>query len=550
MAGGSDGIDLRARDSLFDALESRSFDVAVIGGGITGAGVARDAAMRGLSVALIEARDFGSGTSSRSSKMIHGGLRYLPMGDVALVREAASERKIVQAIAPHLARETPFVIPAKTTAAIATLRTGLWTFEKLGGVPKSRRHEVWSRVQLQAREPAVASDGLAGAVVYPEYLTDDARLTLANVRSAAAHGALVVSYAAAESLVIEGGRAVAITVCERLPGAPLRRSRLAARLIINAAGPWVDAVRTLEDPAAGARLKLTKGVHLVVPRERLPVSRTIIFPAADRRSVFAVPKGEATYIGTTDTFHPRPEDWPSLTVADADYLLDAAAARFSTPRLTHADVASAWTGVRPLVGEEGKSASEISRKDEVWTGPAGVISIAGGKLTAYRKMAERVVDRIEESLGRKVTDSRTAKDPLPGGDADPAAVAAALERAGHSATSTERLAGLYGGEAQRAGAGAASEAAHAVLREGALTLEDYWVRRGARAWFDLDPTFTALGEAAAVMAPLLGWSPDETRRQIDHCRGLRRDALAELQPSGEPNPHDQSDRRVPAGGAG
>src|SRR5258708_17211728 len=188
----STALDLRARDALFDALAARTFDVAIIGGGITGAGVARDAALRGMSVALVEARDFASGTSSRSSKMIHGGLRYLAQGDLALVREAASERQVVQAIAPYLAVETPFVIPARNAAAIAKLRAGLWTFEKLGGVPKSRAHQVWSAAELAAREPAMAVSGLAGATVYPEYLTNDARLTLANVRNAAAAGALVV----------------------------------------------------------------------------------------------------------------------------------------------------------------------------------------------------------------------------------------------------------------------------------------------------------------------------------------------------------------------
>jgi glycerol-3-phosphate dehydrogenase len=528
VAQASGSLDLRGRDGLFDALAARAFDVIVIGGGITGAGVARDAAMRGLSVALVEAKDFGSGTSSRSSKMIHGGLRYLPMGDIALVREAASERKIVRAIAPHLARETPFVLPAKTGATIAKLRAGLWTFEKLGGVPKSRKHEVWSHAELEANEPAVKADGLAGAVVYPEYLTDDARLTLANVRGAVAHGAVVANYCAARAIVTDNGRAVAVEVRETLPGAPARTARVAGRVIVNAAGPWVDAVRALEAPDAAGRLTLTKGVHLVVPREVLPVSRTIIFPAPDRRSIFAVPKGKTTYIGTTDTFHPSTEDWPEITGADANYLLAGVAEWFRVRPLSRADIASAWSGVRPLVGEEGKSASDISRKDELWTGPAGVLSIAGGKLTAYRKMAERVVDQIEETLGRKPVKSRTAVDPLPGGDVDSAAAVRALVATGVDPDAAARRIGLYGSEAEAAGDGAGAEAAHAVLHEGALTLEDYWIRRSARAWFDLDPAFPALDAAAEAMAPLLGWSADERQRQIDHCRGVRAEALSEL----------------------
>lgn len=513
-------LDLRNRDALFDALETGPFDVAVIGGGITGAGVARDAAKRGLKVALIEQRDFGAGTSSRSSKMIHGGLRYLPMGDLALVREAASERKAVQAIAPHLARETPFVIPAKTAAVIAKLRAGLWTFEKLGGVPKSRKHEVWSQKDVIAREPALRADDLTGAVVYPEYLTDDARLTLANVRDAAAHGALVLNYARADALVLEDGKAVGIDVADAMPGAD-RKARLTARMIVNAAGPWVDAVRALEDAAAAPRLKLTKGVHLVVPRERLPVDRTIILPAADKRSVFAVPRGETTYIGTTDTFYPQLDLWPTITAGDADYLLDAVALRAAGPRLTHADILSAWSGVRPLVAEEGKSASEISRKDELWTGPAGVLAIAGGKLTAYRKMAERVVDKIEEGLGRKPSPCTTDSDYLPGGDVDVDRATASLIDHGADPAAARRLVDLYGSEAPAValhGGDVAAEARHAVEAEGALTLEDYWVRRGARAWFD--PAPERLAEAAAAMAPLLGWPPDEAERQIAACQAI------------------------------
>jgi glycerol-3-phosphate dehydrogenase len=499
----NEALDLRNRDALFDALEARTFDVAVIGGGITGAGVARDAAMRGLTVALVEARDFASGTSSRSSKMIHGGLRYLAQGDIALVREAASERKIVQAIAPHLARETPFVIPARNAAAIAKLRAGLWTFEKLGGVPRSRRHEVWSQAQLHEREPAIAASDLAGAVVYPEYLTDDARLTLANVRGAAVHGAVAVNYAAARAIVVEGGRAVGLEVVETLPGAGERRARLAARVIVNAAGPWVDAVRALESADAAPRLRLTRGVHLVVPRERLPIDRTVIMAAADRRSVFAVPRGSATYLGTTDTFEAQASAWPAITAADADYLLAAAARRFSTPPLTRADVISAWSGVRPLVGEEGKSASDISRRDELWTGPAGVLSIAGGKLTAYRRMAERVVDHVESALGRRRQPSGTAEEALIGGDA---------------ASDIACVAG-----------GPAGEAAHAVLVEGALTLEDYWARRSARAWFDPDGGVAALTPAAEAMAPLLGWTEAHKAAQIEACRQIHRESMAALQ---------------------
>jgi len=523
-------LDLRDRDALFDALAARTFDVAIIGGGITGAGVARDAALRGLTVALVEAGDFASGTSSRSSKMIHGGLRYLAQGDLALVREAASERKIVQAIAPHLAIETPFVIPARSAAAIARLRAGLWTFEKLGGVPKAKAHQVWSAAELAEREPALDAAGLAGAVVYPEYLTNDARLTLANVRSAVAAGAMAANYAKVVAIVVEGGKAVGLEVADQSPGGAARRVRLSARVMVNAAGPWVDAVRAMETRDACPRLALSRGVHLVVPHGRAPVRRTLIVPAGGGRSIFVVPKGEATYIGTTDTFHPDAEAWPPIARADADYLLEAANARLTGP-LALSDIVAAWSGVRPLVSEPGKGASETSRRDEIWTGPAGVLSIAGGKLTAYRRMSERVADKVEAALGRSPSACLTAKRPLVGGETPPEGLRAQLASQGASAA--ERLIGLYGSEAPGLAAGPAAEAAHAVLNEGALTLEDYWVRRSGRAWFDPDGGLAALTPAAEAMAPLLGWSPERIVDEIAHCRSRRATDLAFLAPAPE-----------------
>ena len=526
----SASLDFRDRSRLFDALDGQRFDLLIIGGGVTGAGVARDAAMRGLSVVLVEARDFASGTSSRSSKMIHGGLRYLPQGDIALVREAASERKIVQAIAPHLARQTPFVMPARNQASIARLQAGLWTFEKLGGVPKDRRHQVWSPAEVAEREPAIDRSDLAGAVVYPEYLTEDARLTLANVRSAQAAGAVVASYASVEEILLENGRAVGARIVEA-PEIGDRQARVFAKVVVNAAGPWVDALRALESGAAPSRLRLTKGIHLVVERARLPVNRTVIMTASDRRSVFAVPKGAFTYIGTTDTFYEGADYWPRIEPADVDYLLAACTARFSTPTLSTRDVVSAWAGVRPLVAEEGKAASDISRRDEIWTGPGGVLSIAGGKLTAYRKMAERIVDLAEAALGRKPCKSKTASAPLVGGDVDVEAAEAALRAGGLTELAAQRMVALYGSEASAiadAGGDPAAEARHAVLHEGALTLEDWWVRRSGRAWFDRGGGMDALAPAAAEMAGLLGWSAAQIARQVETCRKIHTDTLASL----------------------
>lgn len=518
-------LDFRDRGRLFDALEAEPFDLLVIGGGVTGAGVARDAAMRGLKVALVEARDFASGTSSRSSKMIHGGLRYLAQGDIALVREAASERKAVETIAPHLAEQTPFVIPARNRASIAKLKAGLWAFERLGGVAKGRRHATWSRAVLERSEPALRADDLAGALVYPEYLTNDARLTLANVRSAVAAGATALNYAPAQDITVTGGKATGALIGDALArGEP--RARVRAKVVVNAAGPWVDAVRRMEDAHAATRLILTKGIHVVVPHAKMPVKRTIIVTTADKRSIFVVPKGEMTYIGTTDTFYPTADYWPKIERADVDYLLEACAARFTCEPLKAQDITAAWSGVRPLVAEEGKRPSDISRKDEVWVGPEGVISIAGGKLTAYRKMAEGIVDQVEEALGRTPSECRTAATPLVGGDVDPASMTQRLSAGRFPRAKAARLARLYGSEAFDAFGGPMVEARRAVLFEGAAMLEDYWVRRSARAWFDPDAGMGALEAAATEMAGLLGWSDEEKARQVKACRAIHDESLA------------------------
>ncbi|HEX6859053.1 MAG TPA: glycerol-3-phosphate dehydrogenase/oxidase [Caulobacteraceae bacterium] len=515
-------LDFRDRSKVFAALEADRFDLLVVGGGVTGAGIARDAAMRGLKVALVEARDFASGTSSRSSKMIHGGLRYLAQGDLALVREAASERKAVERIAPHLTKMTYFVVPARNAAGIVKLNAGLWTFEKLGGVAKDRKHESWNAEELAKNEPALRTDDLAGAIVYPEYLTDDARLTLANIRSATVHGAVVASYAPVTDFLTEGGKVVGAVIGDALGNCG---ARVRAKVVVNAAGPWVDALRRLEDQAAPERLALTKGIHLVLPGAKLPISRTIVISTPDKRSIFAVPKRGMTYIGTTDTFYETPDYWPRIEAADVDYLIEAVAARFTTPKLTRADFTSAWSGVRPLVAEEGKSPSDISRKDEIWTGPHGVLSIAGGKLTAYRQMAQDVVDMAQKTLGQKPAKSLTATTSLVGGDLNVDRMTARLRQTmdEHAA---ERLVQLYGAEAPEAVGGPEVEARRAVLREGALMLEDYWARRSARAWFDPDGGFGALEPASRVMGELLGWSAQEREQQIAACRAIHNDYMA------------------------
>ena len=502
-------LDFRDRTRIFADLEAQTFDLIVIGGGITGAGLARAASARGASVALIEAADLAAGTSSRSSKMIHGGLRYLAHGDVALVKEASTERQILRRIAPHLTRFTPFLLPTRSTAGMAKFRAAMWAFEKLGKVPPNERHEVWNAKDLATREPVAAKDGTNGAVVYFEFLTDDARLTLANARSAAADGAKILTYAPVTKIELENGRAIGVH-CESVLEGESLGAFVRGRVIVNAAGPWVDAIRALEMADEKPRLSLTKGIHLVVPHEKLPLTRTVLMSAADKRPVFAVPRGDVTYLGTTDTFYPELKPWPEIDSEDIEYLLHAATISFCSDPLEAADIVSSWTGVRPLVAQAGKNPSEISRRDEVWTGPGGILSIAGGKLTAYRRMVERVADSVFELLGKKSQGSAAEDAPLAGGDVAPRVIDEAAKAGDRP---IDRLADLYGSEApdvKADGGDVAAEVRQAVYREGALRLEDYWMRRGARAFFDPDAGFAALEPASVEMARLLGW--DETKR--------------------------------------
>ncbi len=521
-------IDARDRAHSFAALERQRFDLIVIGGGVTGAGIARDAALRGLSVALLEGRDFASGTSSRSSKMIHGGLRYLLQGDVALVKETASERQILRRIAPHLSKLEPFLIPTRTSGRTAGLRAALWVYERLGKVPAAERHVVLDATELARREPFVKTVGLSGAVVYTEFLTDDARLVVANLRSAQAAGATIVSYATVGGLLQEAGRTVGITVRSTLSGED-REARVMGRSVVSAAGVWVDEVRSLEEGQQDRRLVLSRGIHLVLRRDRLPVNGTIVLPTSDKRMAFAVPRGRFTYLGTTDVFHDRTEYWPTFERQDVDYLLAAAERNLRTAAIAESDIVALWSGIRPLVSQPGKRANEVSRKDEIWTSPGGLISVAGGKLSAYRAMAEHVVDLAVDRLGQPVLPCSTATRPLPGSERS--LTAGEIARLSPDPVEAERLVRLYGDEAAAIvadGGGVAAEARHAVTHEGALMLEDYWVRRSARAWFDERAGLDSLTPAAQAMSTLLGWSDAERERQIELCRSIERQSRRAL----------------------
>lgn len=500
------------RAELKQQLEGRCFDLAIIGGGITGAGIARDAALRGLNVVLLEAQDFASGTSSRSSKMIHGGLRYLVQGDIPVVKESASERAILHSIAPHLATKSPYILTTRSPLESLFLRIALKIYEFLGKVGKEDKHQIWSVAKLQAQEPRLATKWVHNAIVYPEFLTDDARLTLATIRSAKAAGAVVCNYMAVTDLSRDGH--FALNAESRLPE-DNTKAAIKAKLVVNAAGPWVDQLCQMENPQQQPRLALSRGIHVVVSADRLKVKNTVVMSTSDKRKIFAVPVGDFTYLGTTDEFYPNSDYWPEVYAKDIDYLFNTTNRYFPNTHLSPKDVVSVWSGVRPLVGSTEGKANEISRKDEVWEGPLGMLSIAGGKLSAYRAMAERIVDRAVSILNIDAKPCTTAKLPLPGGESILYAHLAELDK-----PTLKRWQRLYGSEINEVsalGAGLEAEVRYAVLVEGALRLEDYWARRSSRAWFDDKGGVDSLEPASHVMAELLNWNEDRRQQEINNC---------------------------------
>lgn len=407
------------RASLRDLDTVRS-DLLVIGGGITGAGIARDAALRGIRVALVEARDFGSGTSSRSSRLIHGGLRYLEQGRLRLVLESLRERAILLRLAPHLVRPLPFVLPFFRSDRVPgwKARLGLALYDLLAGRGNVRRHQTLGKRGLLEIEPLLRDRGLTGGALYHDAQCDDARLTLAVARAAGSAGALLANYTRVLSLQFEGGRVAGARLRDERTG---EETEIQARVVINATGPWCDAIRRLEDSAATPILRPTKGSHLVVPRARIGNRHAVIFTSPlDGRVMFILPWGEWTYIGTTDTDSP-PE--PETAVADATdlvYLLRSANAIFPAARLSEDDVVATWAGLRPLLAADPNApASQLSREHRIIAGPSGMLTIAGGKLTTFRPMAREVVDQAAKLLGRHPAEGRSLSEsvPLPGGEA-------------------------------------------------------------------------------------------------------------------------------------
>ncbi|HEY2806977.1 MAG TPA: glycerol-3-phosphate dehydrogenase/oxidase [Gemmatimonadales bacterium] len=489
------------RAARLAALPSEPLDLLVIGGGITGAGIARDAAMRGIRTALIDAGDFAWGTSSRSSRLIHGGLRYLEHGWLRLVFEASRERRTLLRIAPHLVRPRAFVFPAFEGTRLKRweISAGVWLYDILSLFRNVHAHRLLSRRGVLKREPALRERGLTGGAVYWDAQTDDARLTLATLRSAHQHGAACLSYVRATSLEKADGRVRGAELEDAFTG---ERFRVHAHVVVNATGPWTDTLRKLDRPDAPPLLRPTKGAHIAVPQKRIGNAGAVtLLSPIDGRVMFILPWGDVTIVGTTDTDDKAGPDDVSATADDVVYLIRSANAIFPDARLGIEDVIAAWAGLRPLLRDDGAGhASDVPREHRLEESPSGLVTIAGGKLTTYRAMAAQVVNLVVRKL--RALDRRTlpthaasALEALPGGEiADIDALIGQMKVEGLDDETATYLVGAYGTEAtavaklmaddpamaQRLIDGApwrAAEVIHQARREMALTVSDVLIRR-------------------------------------------------------------------------
>jgi glycerol-3-phosphate dehydrogenase len=473
-----------SREAAIGALTAKPLDVLVIGGGIVGAGVARDAAMRGLRTAVIDQRDFASGTSSRSSRLLHGGIRYLAQGRVGLVREASLEKTILRQIAPHLCEPLPFVFPARrgTPWKRWQLSIGVKLYDLLCSGRNLGRSRTLSASETLARIPGLSAESLTGAVEYYDALTNDSRLVLDTLRSAAAHGAICINYlrlieANPDGVRWQGCLEDVETGCQLLA---------VAHCVVNAAGSWSDRF-----PHSSVHLRLTKGVHLVIDRTRLPVPAAVVIAEGDR-ILFAIPWGERIILGTTDTDYAGQLDEPPCDLSDALYVLAAANDAFPKARLEISDVLSVWSGLRPLLADPHGGPSDISRRHVVASPCPGWWDVAGGKLTTYRLMAEETCDQIVRFLDRRHDNCTTGTIPL-----------IAANGTAHAADASGILPPPLSQEL----------VTHYCQNEWARTLADVMLRR--TSWRHYCRNHAEIAEqVAAHMAASLDWTPAEIAKQL------------------------------------
>ena len=534
---------LAERDRALARAEREGVDLLVVGGGITGAGVLRDAASRGLRTLLVERDDFASGTSSRSSKLVHGGMRYIGEGALGVTRESCRERDLLRAQNPNLIRPLPFLFPAyrDSKTPLWQVRSALWVYHALANFRSSAASRMLAPVEVLEFCRDLRRDGLRGAGLYTDAQVDDARLVLETLKSARSLGAEAVNHA--ELVAFEHG------ADQRISGARVRDRRtgrshtIAVQVVVNAAGPSLDRVRDLDRKRSAPELRPAKGVHLVIPRQRIHSQGAVVFEAADGRHLFLVPWEDVTLLGTTDSFSEELDE-PVARIDEVHYLLSAANRAFPKAALTTNDLRAVFAGVRPLAGaqDESKPSSSVSREHRIYRDPSGLLSVAGGKLTTFRAMAERIVARVIVRLPRsrraELGPSLTRDLPLRSDDFDAKSLGDELiQRFGISMRSADHLVRNYGASSESllaevprslwepigSSAFLYAEIPWCMARECPVTLCDLLERRMRLAIFAESHALPQLPRIVQVAAEAAGWDAARSENEAaDYAQTVRR----------------------------
>lgn len=521
------------REQIKKDLKDQEFDVVIIGGGITGAGIALDASERGMKVALVEMQDFAQGTSSRSTKLVHGGLRYLKQLQVGVVAETGRERAIVYENGPHVTTPERMLLPMHKGGSMGKFTTsiGLAMYDRLAGVKKAERKTMLNAKETLEKEPLVKKAGLKGGGSYVEYRTDDARLTIEVMKRAEEKGAKVINHTKSVHFTYDSNEKVnGIQVEDQISN---ETYPIKAKKVINASGPWVDEVRSGDYARNNKQLCLTKGVHIVIDQSKFPLGQAVYFDTEkDGRMIFAIPREGKAYVGTTDTFYDNNKTSPLANQEDRDYLIDAINYMFPDVNVADEDIESSWAGVRPLILEEGKDPSEISRKDEVWEGKSGLLTIAGGKLTGYRHMALEIVDllskRLKSEFGLKFDKCATKHLTISGGDVGGSAnfdkfIEQKVEEAKSyqiDESTARHFASKYGSNAEELFKIAQTaqyqetglpldiytELVYSIQNEMVYRPTDFFIRRTGKLYFKIDDVLNYKEQVIDVMAGLLGYT--------------------------------------------
>lgn len=539
------------RHEIVENLQKEKLDLLVFGGGITGSGIALDAVTRGLRTGVVEMQDFAAGTSSRSTKLVHGGLRYLKQFEVKMVAEVGKERAIVYENGPHVTTPEWMLLPFHEGGTFGPITTniGLRAYDYLAGVKRNERRKMLNPQLALELEPLIKQDGLKGAGYYVEYKTDDARLTIEVIKKAVEKGAQAINYTKVIAFLYDDEQRVSGVMVEDQTNG--ETYEIHAEKIINAGGPWVDDIRDLDGSKQGKHLHLTKGVHIVFSKERFPLRQAIYFDTPDGRMVFAIPRDDKTYVGTTDTTYTGDIAHPTMTKADRDYIIDAINYMFPSLGINASDVESSWAGIRPLIEEDGKNPGEISRKDEIFIADSGLISMAGGKLTGYRKMAEQAVDTVVSQLkqekGMIYSESVTMHLVIAGGEVggsegfrtfmeekvalgmslglDKNEAEKLVKRYGANVTKVYELYELYKQVAEKIDLVVLAQLNYGIENEMVYKPTDFFIRRTSALLFDMDWVKEHKEAVISYMNKILSWKAEQKIRYTKELDTLLEEAV-------------------------